>query len=99
MEFKWNNAKKTMTEHEKKERLRLTRVIEARLSRLAKKFDDEFLMDITEFIFDSIKEKQAEAKKNSGEARILDQLSLELYDKLKTAGDFVPKSLKEHLNL
>jgi len=88
-----------MTKNDKDERLRLTRVIEARLARLAKKFDEEFLMDITQFIFDSIKEKQEVVKKNSGEARILDQLKVELNDKLKEAGDFVPKSLKEHLNL
>ena len=57
-EYKWNHDRKSMTKNDKDERLRLTRVIEARLARLAKKFDEEFLMDITQFIFDSIKEKQ-----------------------------------------
>ena len=39
-----------MTEKERDERLRLTRVVEARAARLSKKYDEEFFLDLVDHI-------------------------------------------------
>ena len=46
LETKWVESKEQMTQSEKDERLRLTRVIEARSARLAKKYDEEFYLEV-----------------------------------------------------
>jgi len=63
-----------MTEAERSERLRLTRVVEARAARLSKKYDEEFFLDLVDHIFVTLEERSSKAKNSSVEMRLLTEL-------------------------
>jgi len=88
-----------MTEAERSERLRLTRVVEARAARLSKKYDEEFFLDLVDHIFVTLEERSSKAKNSSVEMRLLTELQHNFKEKIYAAGEFIPKSLTKHLQL
>ena len=93
LEVKWSQGKDLMTNEEREERLRLTRVIEARNSRLSKKYDTIFYLDLVDHIFDTLDEKSKLQSANF----LMKELQFSFREKIREAGNFVPKSLQKHV--